>query len=615
MVVAALAGMSRDAGAQTVDDLRKLSISDLNNLSITSVSKRLEPLNQAPGAIYVITAEDIRRSAAISLPEVLRLAPNLSVGRQAAQNYAVSARGFNSTDASNKMLVLIDGRATYAPVHSGIYWDQQQVPLENIERIEVISGPGGSLWGVNAVNGVINIITKNSRDTQGGLIDLKAGPVDQAGTAQYGGKFGENGTYRVYGMGFGLGHTDLRGGGQAHDDWRGAQTGFRTDWQSGDDQVMAQANAYRNESDLKARRHGGDAMARWTRNFADGSNLQVQSSYDQEVRLMPGFRDAYESYDLQAQHTFSLGKHIVVWGGEYRIIQDDLRNTANSFVLIPQKRSIGTGSIFAQDSFALLDDLKITFGAKIEDSTYTGMDVLPSVRLGWAASDTAFFWAAVSRAVRSPSRVDRELTAPFILAPALDFSTEKLIAYEIGYRGRPTQQTSLSVSLYYNVYDDLRTTSFSTMNGFLYQLRNGARGDAFGMEAWGDWRVLPWWRLSAGVNLMHKELRTKPGITDISHGQSLGFDPGYQLSLRSSVDLAEDVELDVGVRAVGELSYTPVKSYVEADARLGWRVNERLQLSLAAYNLFAPRHLETVTPGEPLRLPRRSAYLGLRWKF
>lgn len=603
------------AQAQSVEELQRLSIEQLSNIEVTSVSKRTEPISEAPAAIYVITSDDIRRSGAITLPEVLRLAPNLDVARDNAQTYAVSARGFNSTDASNKILVLIDGRAVYAPVHSGVYWDQLQVPLDDIERIEVISGPGGSVWGANAVNGVINIITKNSADTQGGLLDLKAGPVDQYGLLQYGSRFGENGSYRIYGQGIGIGATDLSNGRRAHDDWRGAQTGFRTDWQGGADQVMTQGDAYRNVNSLDGRETGGDLLARWTRSFGAGSNLQVQSSYDDQVRVTPGFRDAYRSYDLQAQHTKDFGRNLLVWGGEYRLVADDLTNVANSFVLVPARRTVGIGDIFAQDTFALRDNLKLTFGTKIEDSTYAGIDLLPSIRLGWTVSDRTFLWAAISRAVRTPSRLDRELTAPGLLAPALDFTSEKLVAYEVGYRGRPTSQTSLSVSFYYNVYDDLRTTSLSTVSGFPLELRNGEAGSTYGMEAWGDWRVRPWWRLSAGVNLGHKDLHLKPGIIDIANGQSEGYDPGHQFSLRSSMDLAHGVELDFGVREVGQLSNAPVKGYVEGDMRVAWNFAERWQLSFAAYNMFAPHHLETVTPGDPTYLPRRSAYLGLRRTF
>ena len=418
-MLAAVGLLAAPAGvrAETLEDLQDLSIEQLANLDVTSVLRRPEPLSEAAAAVYVITAEDIRRSGAISLPEALRLAPNLNVARDSSQTYAVSARGFNSTDASNKILVLIDGRPVYAPVFSGVYWDQQQVPLDTIDRIEVISGPGGTQWGANAVNGVINIITRSSRDTLGGLVDLKAGPVDQNGYIGWGGKFGTEGTYRVYGQGFGTGFTETAGSHSAGDQWHGGQTGFRTDWRSGPDQVMAEGDFYRNNDALQGRQYGGDILARWGRHLENGQDLQVQSSFDQQNRVMPGYSDTYSSYDFQAQDTIPLGRHAIVVGGEYRLVSDDLVNNANIFRLVPAARTVGVLDVFAQDTWAILDNVKLTLGSKLEQSTYSGVDLLPSVRLGWAVSNRTFLWAAISRAVRTPSRLDRESDRP---GPARD---------------------------------------------------------------------------------------------------------------------------------------------------------------------------------------------------
>jgi iron complex outermembrane receptor protein len=603
------------ASAQTVEELQHLSIEDLTNIEITSVSKRPEPLSQAPAAIYVISHDDIRRSGAVNVPEALRLAPNLIVAQDSSQTYAISARGFNATTSSNKMLVLIDGRAIYAPVFSGVYWDQLQVPLDDIERIEVISGPGGTLYGANAVNGAINIITRNSSDTQGGLADLKAGPLAQLGLLRYGGTFGDQGSYRVYGQGFGMGPTLLPDGSSAKDNWSGEQTGFRADWGSGADTFMTEGDIYRNINSLNGQQSGGDIVGRWNHAFSATQALQAQMSYDHQIRVMPGYHDGYDSYDAQLQYTQSLGRHVFVAGGEYRLITDQLVNTANVFVLLPSKQTTGVGDFFAQDTYAILDNLKLTLGAKLEYSSYTGLDILPNVRLGWAVTDQAFLWAAVSRAVRTPSRLDRDLTAPVLLARSPNFESEKLIAYELGYRGRPTSKTSLSISLYYNVYQDLRITGFSATPGYLFQLLNAEEGETHGVEAWGDWSVLSWWRLSAGLNLEHKDLHVKPGFVDISAGQSEGFDPGYQAMLRSSMDLPHAIELDAGLRFVGDLTDAPIRHYTEANFRVGWHATDRIEISLAGSNMFAPRHAETVTPGNVIQYPQRSVYLGLRWKF
>ena len=603
------------AWAQSVEDLQQLSIEDLTNVQITSVSKRPEPLSQAAASIYVISQEDIRRSGAVNLPEALRLAPNLVVTQDSSQSYAISARGFNSTEASNKMLVLIDGRAVYAPVFSGVYWDQLQVPLDNIERIEVISGPGGTLYGANAVNGVINVITSSSRNTQGGLADLRAGSLNQIGLMRYGGPLGDQGAYRVYGQAFGFGPTDLSNGSSAKDNWSGQQTGFRADWGGAANSFMTEGDAYHNINSLDGFQSGGDLMGRWNHAFDDGSQLQTQLSYDRQNRVMPGYHDGYESFDAQIQHTITLGRNVIVSGGEYRGVIDKLVNNANIFQLVPAQQTTGVGDIFAQDTFAIFNNLKLTFGSKLEYSSYTHLEILPNIRLGWAVTEQTFLWAAISRAARTPSRLDRDLTAPGLLARAPDFESEKLIAYELGYRGRPTDQTSLSISLYYNVYQDLRITGYSQTPGYVFQLLNAEQGDTHGLEAWGDWRVVPWWRLSAGLNLEHKDLRVEPGFIDIAAGQSEGFDPGYEVMLRSSMDLPHRIELDTSVRFVGALTNAPIKQYAEATFRIGWHVTDRIDISLAGANMFSARHAETVTPGSAVQYPQRNVLLGLRWKF
>jgi iron complex outermembrane receptor protein len=602
------------ARAQSVEDLQGLSIEQLANLSVTSVSRRPEKLSDAAAAIYVITAEDIRRSGYVRMADVLRLAPNLEVAQQSSQGYAISARGFNSEIDANKLLVMVDGRSIYSPIHSETFWDQLQVPLDDIARIEVISGPGGTQWGANAVNGVINIITKHSAETQGGLVDLKAGTVDQNGLLQYGGKFGTAGTYRVYGQGLGVGPTVHPGGASAEDGWHGAQTGFRTDWQRNDDTVMVEGDFYRNNDALaNGRQYGGDLLARWDRRFGDGSNLEVQTSYDQERRYSVGASDYTAQYDVQAQHTFTAGRSLIVWGGEFQATEDKLVTTASPAQLIPGSRLIDIADAFAQDTITLTDGLKLTIGTKLQYSSYAGFDYLPSIRLGWRVSDTSFLWAAVSRAVRTPSRIDRDLEDPFVLVRAPNFQSEKLLAYEVGYRGQPTSQTSVSVSLYWNQYSDLRTLDLLPGSATPFQFGNDEAGNAYGVEAWGDWRVLPWWKLSAGINLMHKNLHIQSGVQ--ATDEAGGNDPGYQFSFRSSMDLPHDVEFDFGIQVVDRLPDPVVEGYVQANARIAWHVTPALELSLSGNNLLAAYHLEAVPAGvAPLEV-RRSIYLGLRWKY
>jgi iron complex outermembrane recepter protein len=604
-----------DAAAQTVEELRRLSIEDLANVEITSVSKRPQPLSQAPASVYVITSEDIRRSGAASIPEVLRLAPNLQVARLDAASYAISARGFNSFQAANKLLVLIDGRSVYTPLHGGVFWDQQQVMLEDIDRIEVISGPGGTLWGANAVNGVINIITKHSRETQGGLVGFQLGNLDKGASARYGGELGDNGTYRIYALGFERGDTVLPDGDSAGDDWDGIQTGFRMDLRGVDDAFTLQGDLYDNELDADASNSGGNLLARWNRDLGAGSALEVQAYYDRADRSALGVDDSLETFDIEAQHTLPLGtRHEIVWGGGYRLTEDEFINRLNPFVLDPQSDTVQLGNLFVQDGITLSDDLTLTLGTKFEYSGYTGFEYLPSARLAWQVSDTALLWSAVSRAVRTPSRIDRDLTAPGILERASDsLDSEELIAYEIGYRGQPSARSSLSVSLFYNDYDDLRALTVSPDSG-LAVFGNALEGHTYGVEAWGDYRVREWWLLSAGVNLLEKDLDLKPGGIDAALSQHEGNDPEYQFSLRSRMDLADDVELDIGLRAVDDLPDPAVPGYVELDARLGWHVTEALELSAAGFNLLDDQHPEAGDAATRREVPR-SVYVGARWRF
>ncbi|HEY0524491.1 MAG TPA: TonB-dependent receptor [Stellaceae bacterium] len=614
------------ANTPSVEELRSLSIEDLANVEITSVSRRPEPLSQAPAAVYVITAEDIRRSGATSLPEALRLAPNLEVARRNPQTYAISARGFNSVEAANKLLVLIDGRSIYSPLFGGVEWDQQQVMLADVERIEVISGPGGTLYGANAVNGVINVITKSARDTQGGLVDLKAGTVDQSGAARFGGKFGENGAYRAYAMAFGRGHSDLPDGTNARDGFQGKQTGFRTDWSTGKAGFTVQGDLYDNETDgggelfngtpVGGQIFGGNLLGRWTQQLTGGSRLELQSYVSRDHRFAPSVTEVEDTFDIQLQHVFALGdRNEVVWGLGNRVNRDKFINNANFFVFDPPVETYDLGNVFLQDTYALRDDLKLTLGTKFEYNTFSGFEYLPSARLAWQISDAHLLWSAVSRAVRTPTPIDRNLVAPGLFIGGPDFQSEKVIAYEVGYRGRPATDLTFSLSLYYNRYEDIRTTEFSPSGGLPLRFGNALKGDGYGVEAWGEYRPLSWWRLSPGVNFLHKNLSLKQGVVDLSNGQSTGSDPAYQLSLHSYMDLPGGLELDVGVRTVDDLQNPAIPSYTQVDARLGWRVADGIELSLSAFDLFDSRHAETAASSGPPRELRRTIYVGLRSSF
>ena len=596
-----------------MEDLSRLSIEDLGRIEITSVTKRPQALSRSPASVFVITSDDIRRSGALTLPDALRLAPNLQVARTDAGQYAISARGFNTLQASNKLLVLIDGRSIYTPFHGGVFWDQQQVFLEDVDRIEVISGPGGTLWGANAVNGVINVITKPAQQTQGGLATAQIGTVDDRVGVRAGGTLGTTGGWRAYGMQLYRGNTVTGTGRNAKDDFEAKQAGFRLDWGDAPNRFTLQGDAFDNGIEPRGRNSGGNVLGRWTRVLGDSSTFEVQGYFDKVDRESPGVTDNLETFDIQAQHSFALGsRHALVWGGGYRLTDDKFVNTLNPFVIDPESDTVSIGNVFLQDSIALREDLTLTVGTKFEYSSYSGLEYLPSARVAWQVSDEDLLWAAVSRAVRTPSRVDRDLVAPGILAGASDLKSEELIAYELGWRGLPTTALSVSASVFCHEYEDLRV--LTTGPGGLLTFGNALRGYTYGVEAWSDLRVTDWWRLTAGVTVLKKNFRLQPGAVELALPQHVGNDPEYQVVLRSSMNLGHGIEFDIGLRAVDELPSPHVPAYVAVDARFSWLVTDGLELSLAGFHIFDAHHPESgdVTPRREIR---QNFYAGARWRF
>jgi iron complex outermembrane receptor protein len=626
-IAATLVVMAVDAGAQglmaaqSLRDLSGFTLEELAQIEITSVSRRPEPLGEAPAAVFVITGDDIRRAGAVNLGEALRLAPNLEVARVNAQTYAISSHGLNSVNASNKVLALIDGRSIYTPFFSSVFWDQQEVMLSDVDRIEVVSGPGGTLWGSNAMNGVINIVTKSSADTQGGLVDIRLGDFVQRAAARFGGRLGAAGTYRGYALGFGVDHTDLAGGGSAKDDWRGKQAGFRTDLAALDSALTVQGDFYENLLDTPGgRRSGGNLLARWNKRLDGGGSLQLQAYYDQQNRTDQGVAgggssDQVKTFDVELTHAFSLARnHQIVWGVGQRTWRDRFTNTTNPFVLLPESQTLNLTNVFAQDTIALRENVKATLGSKFEYSTFSGWAVMPSARIGWDVDRRNFVWGAISRAVRSPSRIERDLTAPGIVDLSPGFEPEKLVSYEAGWRTQATQRTSLSVSLYYNDYQDLRTTRPGPVSVLPVTFGNGWEGHTYGVDAWGSWRPLSWWRLDSGVGVLRKRFHLKPGEGDIAGIQTvLGHDPGHQVFVNSYMDLPRNTTLYVGLRQVAGLDDVGVASYFEANVRLGWQVTPALELSLAGQSLVHARHAEATQP--PIHEIPRNVYVGARWSF
>ena len=594
------------------DPLADLSIEQLAQIEVTSASKRPEPLSAAPAAVSLITNQDILRIGATSLPEALRLAPNLDVQRIDARQYSVTARGFQGAETANKLLVQIDGRSIYSTLFSGVFWDLFEVPVEDLERIEVISGPGGTLWGINAVNGVVNIQSKDARETQGLLARGTAGNLDRTAHVRFGGQIGSSGGYRVYVSGFDRDGFPAEGRrGDLPDGGRGLQIGFRSDFALGDGQLTVQGDAFEHDNQ-DGDNDGQNILGRWTVAHGDGASTQVQGWYSRTARRFSRVYDRLEMAELAGQHNRSFGRHQLVLGGGVRLTHDRFINNLNFFQLDPRSRDLWFWNAFVQDRIDLGGGLAFTAGVKLEQLTYTGVQVLPSARIAWAAAPDHLLWAAVSRAVRTPSRIDRQLTAPGILL-AGTFRPEELTAIEAGWRGQPAGNLSVSVNLFYNLYDDLRTTSPASPTVLLpVRLANGLRGETWGLEAWGAWQAFPWWRLTLGVSTLGKDFALKPGERDLENGISLGNDPDYFWQLGSRMDLRPNLAFDLQLRSYDSRPDPRVPTYHDLNARLGWRVSPRVELFLSGVNLLHDRRAES-NETDRGQLVRRVVSLGARF--
>ncbi|HUZ74201.1 MAG TPA: TonB-dependent receptor [Stellaceae bacterium] len=609
--------------AQTIEELKSLSIDQLANIKITSVSKSAEPLSDAAAAIYVISHDDIIRSGATTIPEILRLAPNLEVAQLNASTYAISARGFNvgnNASMSNKLLVLIDGRSVYTPLFAGVYWDMLGVLPEDIERIEVISGPGATLWGSNAVNGVINIITRKAADTQGGVLDLGAGNQERAASLQYGGRLTGDLTYRVHAEGYQFSPNKTAAGFDAEDAWSKPQGGFRVDWTPPGEFVSVQSDIFQASEEPGASIGGRDLVASWQHQLDDGSSFQTQAYYDVAKRHVDNGGGGFtvDTYDLSGQHSFALGSwNQIIWGLGDRIISYEIENTP-TLLFEPAGRTLNLANLFVQDTAALTNTVKLAVGTKLENEPYTGVQLMPSARISWKVTDNALLWSAVSRAVRAPTPVDRDLIersgSVDVLRGSFNFMPEVLTAYEIGTRVQASPRVSFSISAFYNFYDDLRSIEVSPVTFLPLKWGNLMEGRVYGTEVWGTYRVADWWRLSAGFNVQHEHLRFKPGSSEIGGLSFAADDPNHQASLRSSMDLGKNVTADAFLRYVGALHNPGVPDYAELDLRLGWKVTSSLGISISGFNLIHSRHPEFVEPGLTDEVPR-SFFVDTRWTF
>jgi iron complex outermembrane receptor protein len=627
-----------DGASPSTNSIADISLEDLVNIKVTSVSKKEEKLNDAAAAIFVLSNDDLRRSGATTVADALRLVPGLQVAAIDSGSWAISARGFNSQFA-NKLLVMIDGRTVYSPLFSGVYWDAQQVFLDDVERIEVIRGPGATIWGANAVNGVINILSKSARDTQGSLLYGGGGDVHLAlGGARYGDKLGEGTYYRIYGS-YQL-NDDFRqaNGHSAGDSWDLGKGGFRLDhYTPNDGHLTWQGDAYvGNLADQLGDLYGFNMLGRWTQPISERSSYEVQAFLDHTYRNDSLAKVSLDTADLNFQHTFGLGeRNDVIWGLGYRFTDSRLHQANSPAVtILDHEIPLHLFSAFIQDEFKIIpDQLTFTLGTKIERNDFTGVEVQPSARLAFKPAENQTVWASVSRAVRTPDEAEGKEFINFTLGPPAvgpggglyvptlvgntSVKSEVLWAYELGYRIQPTHRISVDVAAFYNDYSRLigqQPAGFvaGVPVGILeMESVNSLRGHSYGGEAVLTAAVTDSWRLSAGYSLLLMHVEGQPAIA--ARAIELNA-PTHQAVLRSSYDFLRHFSLDAQLRYVDRVQ--GASSYVTADVRLSYRPTDNLELSIGGQNLLQAHHAEQASQiGAPTAEVPRGFYGKITWRF
>jgi iron complex outermembrane receptor protein len=611
-----------------LEGYKKLSLQDLMEIEVTSVARHPEKLIESASAVQTISNDDIRSSGATNLPDALRLASNLQVAEANSSQWAISSRGFDNVLA-NKLLVMIDGRTVYTPLYAGVYWDVQDTLLEDIDRIEVVSGPGGTLWGANAVNGVINITTKSAKNTQGLFVEAGGGSQPrQFGALRYGGQMAPNLYYRVYAKAFDRDSTLLVNGTDSNDDWSMQQGGFRIDWEKDENSTFTfQGDLYVGHpapDGLKpVLTKGGNGLARWTRTLSETSDFKIQFYYDRTWRdFGNAFKEGLSTYDFDGQHRFQLGEsQEVIWGAGYRLM-DDREQNLPLFGFLPPQETLHLYSAFGQDEIVVVEKrLKLVVGSKFEHNDSTGWEVQPNVRVAWTPTSRTTIWAAVSRAVRTPSRTDEDfflsLTPTFpVFAGGPNFVSEKVWAYELGWRLQPTHAISFSLATFYNEYSDLRSAEPGTGPfNFPIVLSNGVEGNTYGAEWSGVFQLNDAWQLKGGWTFLQKDLSVKPGSKDLNRATAESDDPEHQVTLQSTLRISPALEFDAVGRYVDVLASPPVASYLNLDLRIGWKLTANLELDLVGQNLLDNAHPEFVPASPSPREVRRSVYAKAVWRL
>ncbi|MFT3735616.1 MAG: TonB-dependent receptor [Rhodocyclaceae bacterium] len=580
--------------AEPEQDLADLSLEQLSKMRVTSASRRAEPLATAPASIYVITAADIRRANARSLPEALQLAPNLQVARLNAREYAISARGFNST-AANKLQVQLDGRSLYTPLFSGTLWDVQDTFMADIDRIEIISGPGASLWGSNAVNGVINIITRRAEESRGTLISGSTGSSRHGVAARHGGELGETTDFRIYAKRDNHEVTERIRNISASDAWNKTQGGFRLDSGTAMSGFTIQGDAYDGELDpvLPERQHisGANLLLRWSDTLGKDARYVTRYYYDSTRRHSPGiFNERLQIHDFLTQLTLKVSdRQDFILGGNYRVARDHIINTTSAFMLVPESETLQRAGIFAQDDLMLTKTTRASVGMLAEYNSYTHWEFMPTLRLSQQVGKDSVIWSSLSRSVRAPSRIDRDLyaTGSTSLAGGPEFESEIANTAELGLRSQVTSALSFSLTTFYERFRRLRA---GRIVGSAVQFNNGLEGHSYGVEGWSSYRLNRAWRFDAGFTRLRMNYAAQPG--SIGDQSSLGNDPKYQWQLRSYWDPIDKLSLSAFLRHVSELPNPRVPSYTALDLHGGYKLTKNVTTTLSILNAQGGEHRE-----------------------
>jgi iron complex outermembrane recepter protein len=656
---AALGQKERMAGATTAQ-LKSLSLEELGNIEVTTVTKQPEEVWETPAAVFVVTHDDIRRSGATTIPEILRLVPGVEVARSQSGAWAVGIRGFNS-GFSKDLLVLIDGRSVYTPLFEGVYWDVQDLALDDIDRIEVIRGPGGTIWGANAVNGVINIITRKAADTQGAEADLAAGgPINRfVGAVRFGFRPATNVQLRVFAKGFDRG-AEENPHGDPYDDWHQERGGFRADWQpTSRDTLTASSMVYGGRTgdqntigeffppsqlvvDGEQVVSGGDVILRWDHQISGSSGFYVQGYFDRTNRATSQFTETRSTFDVDfIGHVANLPGQDMILGAGLRESPSNLVQTQATVNFAPNQINNYVYSLFAQDSFHLVPErLTLTLGSKFIDDMYSGWNVQPTAQMLFRPNNTTAVWASVARALRTPGRLDRNLSLIGNVLPSgpdgpiflqvegnPDFQPEVLIGWSAGFRQLLWRRLYCDLAGFHNQYDNLESYggpaplfTFPTKPYPYEQINiefaNGLRGVSQGLEIAPDWKASSWLELRGNYSYVHVDLHSKPGFGQASYASSIeGSSPHREASLQAIVALSHGIEIVPDYRFVSALPAFPTRSYQTADARVSYRVAKHWELAATGRNLLQPRHEEIQGDNGNTVAIKREAFGGLAWMW